>query len=153
MTWKPHLTVAAVIQKDNRFLLVEEEVRDGSIVINQPAGHVELGETIVQAVVRETLEETGYDFLPEALVGAYHWYSKAIDYTCIRFTFTGRLIDHHPTSSLDKEIIRTLWYSKEQLSAESMRHRSPLVATCVEDYLNGRRYPLEFIHTIFSDLP
>ncbi len=153
MTWKPNLTVAAIIEQDSKFLFVEESVRDGALVINQPAGHVELGETIIQAVVRETLEETAYDFLPEALVGAYHWYSKSIDYTCIRFAFTGRLINHYPDRALDKEIIRTIWYSKEQLFAETVRHRSPLVAHCVDDYLKGKRYPLEFIHTIFSDLP
>jgi 8-oxo-dGTP pyrophosphatase MutT (NUDIX family) len=151
MTWKPNLTVAAIIEQDGKFLMVEELSSDGIAVINQPAGHVELGETITHAVIRETLEETAYDFLPDSLVGAYYWYSKAINFTCLRFTFTGQLIGHHPERSLDKGIVRTLWYSKEQLYAEAYRHRSPIVSRCMEDYLKGKRYPLEFINTIFPD--
>lgn len=153
MTWKPNLTVAAIVEKDGKFLLVEEVAQNQDIVLNQPAGHVELGETILQAVVRETLEETAYDFLPEALVGAYYWYSKSLNFTCIRFTFTGQLIGYHPERSLDKGIIRTLWYTKEQIFEETHRHRSPIVANCMEDYLKGKRYPLEFINTIFPDAP
>ncbi|MBA2689260.1 MAG: NUDIX hydrolase [Burkholderiales bacterium] len=147
MTWKPNVTVAAVIEKDGRFLFVEE--RSGSdIVINQPAGHVEPGESLLEAVARETLEETGHHFVPEKLVGVYYWHAQRKGITYMRFTFTGRLTGHEPSRPLDQGILRAVWLTPDRLAADAARHRSPIVTRCVEDYLAGKRYPLELVTTL-----
>jgi len=147
--WTPHVTVAAVIEKSGRFLLVEEQTVDG-LRLNQPAGHLEAGETLAQAVSRETLEETAHDFAPTALVGVYmtHFARAGQDeVTYLRFTFCGDVGVGHPARALDTDIVRTLWLSADELRACPQRHRTPLVMQCVEDYLSGRRFALELIHT------
>jgi ADP-ribose pyrophosphatase YjhB (NUDIX family) len=141
MIWTPHVTVAAVVQQDGRFLLVEETVKD-SVVLNQPAGHLEENETLVQAVVRETLEETAWHFRPEALLGVYRWRSPGNQVTYLRFAFTGSLLGHEPERPLDHGILRTLWLTPAAIRQSVAAHRSPQVLRCVDDYLSGVRYPL-----------
>ena len=141
MSWKPNTTVAAIIEQDGRFLMVEENTADG-VRINQPAGHLDEGETILQGVTRETLEETAYDFTPTALLGVYHWQRPAKDITYLRFAFVGELGSHHPQRDLDDGIIRAVWMTLEELRASQAIHRSPQVLKCVEDYLAGQRFPL-----------
>ena len=147
--WKPSVTVAAIIERDGLFLLVEEETSDG-IRINQPAGHLDPFESLEQAVVRETLEETAHDFTPTALVGMYmsRYRSNRTgeEVTYLRFTFCGDVGAEHDRP-LDEGIIRTLWMTREELAACQERHRSPLILQCVDEYLAGRRTPLELLHT------
>jgi 8-oxo-dGTP pyrophosphatase MutT (NUDIX family) len=138
---KVSVTVAAVIQREGRFLFVEEQTDDG-LRINQPAGHLEADESIVDAAVRETLEETAYGFSPAALVGIYRWKHPRRDLTYVRFAFCGELGAHDSQRQLDDGIVRTLWLAPEELRACAAVHRSPLVLRCVEDYLAGHRYPL-----------
>ncbi len=144
MIWKPNLTVATVVEHEGRFLFIEE-MAGSEVVINQPAGHVERNESLIAAVRRETLEETAYHFAPEALVGIYHWHAADKDITYLRFTYTGRLSGHDAGRKLDRGILRALWLTPDELAAQSARHRSPLVARCVEDYLVGKRYPLDLV--------
>lgn len=141
---QPSLTVAAVIQHDGRYLVVEEETEDG-MRINQPAGHLETNESILEGAVRETLEETAYEFSPTGLVGIYRWRHTASGLTYVRFAFCGELGAHHAGRALDRGILRTLWLTPEELRACASSHRSPLVLRCVEDHLAGRRYPLEIL--------
>jgi 8-oxo-dGTP pyrophosphatase MutT (NUDIX family) len=140
-TWKPSVTVAAIMQRGNRFCLVEEEV-DGRLVYNQPAGHWEPGETLAEACAREALEETAHRFLPTHVLGVYRWHLAAKDVTFLRFAFLGETSDPEPGRSLDKEIRRVLWLTADEIGALAPRHRSPLVQACIEDALAGRRYPL-----------
>ena len=141
MIWKPNTTVAAVVEQDGKFLLVEEETADG-IRLNQPAGHLENNETLLQAVVRETGEETAYRFVPEALLGVYHWKHPVKDLTYLRFAFIGSVTDHRPEQRLDDGILRAVWLDAEQIRASQHLHRSPQVMTCIEHYLAGQRFPL-----------
>ncbi len=144
MIWKPHVTVAAVIEQDGKFLLVEEETDDG-IRFNQPAGHWESGETLEQGVAREALEETAYHFSPECLLGIYRWAHPRKDVIYLRFAFTGQVLGHEPQRRLDSGILRAVWMTPDEIRATAERHRSPLVLQCVEDYLAGKRYPLEIV--------
>ena len=144
MIWKPDVTVAAVIERDGKFLLVEEETSAG-LRYNQPAGHLEADESLVDAVVRGTLEESAYHFVPQHLLGIYRWHSAESDTTYLRFAFSGKIAGHEPDRELDSGIIRTLWQSYEELRATQLRHRSPLILRCVEDHLAGKRYPLELL--------
>lgn len=144
MIWKPNTTVAAIIEQNGRFLMVEESTAEG-IRINQPAGHLDEGETILQAAARETLEETAYDFTPTQLLGIYHWQRPAKDITYLRFAFTGELGAHHPELALDDGIIRAVWMTLRELQASKAIHRSPQVLKCVEDYLAGQRFPLAIL--------
>ena len=144
MVWKPNVTVAAVIEDKGRFLLVEEETSQG-LRYNQPAGHLEAGESLVAAVVRETLEESAYHFLPQHLLGVYRWHSGESDTTYLRFAFTGKITGHEPGRKLDSGILQALWLSPEQILATRSRHRSPLILRCVEDHIAGKRYPLELL--------
>lgn len=144
MIWKPNVTVAAVLERDGKFLLVEEETGQG-ILFNQPAGHLEPGESPAYAVTREVLEESAYDFEPQHLLGIYRWHSKVSDTTYLRFAFTGRILAHHPERELDTGILRAVWMTLDEVRATQSRHRSPLILRCVEDYLAGKRYPLEII--------
>lgn len=144
MIWKPNTTVAAIVEQQGKFLLVEEETADG-IRLNQPAGHVENGETLVDAVIRETNEETAYDFTPEHLLGVYHWRHPQKDITYLRFAFIGRAGDHKPGQKLDTGVLRALWMSPDEIRASRAIHRSPQVLTCVEHYLAGQRFPLSVI--------
>lgn len=143
-TWKPNATVAAIVEENGKFLLVEEETSRGNRY-NQPAGHLEDNETILSAVIRETLEETAYDFQPEALLGIYHWKHTHNDTTYLRFAFIGQVQNHRPDQILDDGIIRTVWMSIEEMREKAALMRSEQVLTCVEDYLSGKHYPLETI--------
>ncbi len=144
MIWKPNVTVAAVLEQDGKFLLVEETTGQG-IQFNQPAGHLEPGESLLSAVARETLEESAYDFEPQHLLGVYRWHSDVSSTTYLRFAFTGRVLAHHPERKLDAGILRAVWMTPEEIRATRARHRSPLILRCVEDYLAGRRYPLDLL--------
>ena len=147
--WKPSVTVAAVIERDGRFLIIEEETSEG-VRLNQPAGHLDPLETLEQAVIREVMEEAAHDFIPTALVGMYmsRYTSKrrGTDVTYLRFTFCGVPGAEHDMP-LDDGIIRTLWMTRDEIAACPERHRSPIVLQCVDDYLQGRRAPLELLYT------
>lgn len=142
--WKPHVVVAAVIEQDGCFLLVEEETDEG-LRLNQPAGHLEEGETLCEAVRREVLEETAYHFEPEALLGVYRWRHPGKGRTYLRFAFLGRLTGHEPQRPLDAGIVRALWLTPEAIAAQRGRHRSPLVQGCIDAYQAGQRHPLSLI--------
>ena len=148
--WKPSVTVAAIVQRDGRFLLVEEETSEG-LKLNNPAGHLDPGETPLQACERETLEETAYRFRPTELLGIYmsrvRRPASGEDATYLRLAFCGELGVHDPARPLDHGIVRTLWLTPEEIRASSARHRSPLLLRCVEDYLAGNRYPLSAIYS------
>jgi len=141
---RPSVTVAAVIEQQGRYLLVEEETDDG-IRINQPAGHLEPGESIVAGAVREALEEIAHAFSPTGLVGIYRWSHSAGHLTYVRFAFCGELGAREAGRELDQGILRTLWLTPDELRACGPAHRSPLVLRCVEDHLAGRRYPLDIL--------
>ena len=140
--WQPDVTVATVVVRDGRVLVVEEQVR-GALVINQPAGHLEPDESLVAAARRETLEETGWEVEPTAFVGAYQWTSPADGRHFLRMAFAATPVRHHPDRPLDDGIARALWLDPAELQGCRERHRSPLVWKVVEDYLAGRRYPLQ----------
>jgi 8-oxo-dGTP pyrophosphatase MutT (NUDIX family) len=146
MVWKPDVTVAAVVARDGRFLLVEERIR-GRLVFNQPAGHLEDGETLIDAVMREALEETACSFTPQSLLGVYQWRSPRGRST-LRFAFVGALGRQHPERALDPPIIATHWLSREEVLAPSRALRSPLVLRCIDDYLRGVRLPLEALASV-----
>lgn len=138
--------MAAIIEKNGRFLLVEETTDRGNR-FNQPAGHLEDNETLLQAVIRETLEESAYDFTPTALLGIYHWKHPHNDTTYLRFAFIGSVGAHYPTQPLDDGIVRAVWMTADEIREKSALAltRSPQVLTCIEDYLSGKSYPLEVI--------
>jgi 8-oxo-dGTP pyrophosphatase MutT (NUDIX family) len=139
--WKPNVTVAAIIEHDGKFLLVEEETNRGNRY-NQPAGHLEDNETILDAVIRETLEESAYDFTPEFLVGIYHWKHPVNQVTYLRFAFAGKLGAHYPQQKLDQGIVQAVWMSLDEIKQKQELTRSPQVLLCIEDYLAGKRFPL-----------
>jgi len=147
--WKPSVTVAAIIERNASFLLVEEETSEG-IRFNQPAGHLDPLESLIHAVSRETLEETAHEFTPESLVGIYlsRFMSARTgeDVSYLRFAFCGQLGTQHDRP-LDVGILRTVWMTREEMLAVQERHRSPLVMQCVDDYLSGKRYPLSALST------
>lgn len=147
--WKPSVTVAAIIERNGLFLLIEEETSDG-VRFNQPAGHLDPNETLIQAVARETLEETAHDFTPTALIGMYmsRYVSARTgqEITYLRFAFSGELGVLHDRP-LDAGIIRTVWMSYDELVACQYKHRSPLVLQCVNDYLKGQQAPLSLLYT------
>lgn len=147
--WKPSVTVAAIIERDGRFLLVEEETSDG-ICFNQPAGHLDPNESLEHAVVRETMEETAHDFAPTALVGMYmsRYVSSrtGLEVTYLRFAFAGELGASYDRP-LDHGIVRAVWMTYDEMAACQFKHRSPLVMRCVDDYLAGKRAPLSLLYT------
>jgi 8-oxo-dGTP pyrophosphatase MutT (NUDIX family) len=147
--WRPSVTVAAVIERDGRFLFVEE-LADGRRVLNQPAGHLDPGESLLQAVTREALEETAHRFTPTALVGVYRWRYEPEDVTFLRFAFRGRIDGVDAGRNLDREILGLAWLTADELAARHAEHRSPLVAQCVEDYLAGRSFPLEVLSKVYG---
>jgi 8-oxo-dGTP pyrophosphatase MutT (NUDIX family) len=147
--WRPSVTVAAIIEKDGRFLFVEEMI-DGKRVLNQPAGHLDPGESLVAACAREAMEETAYAFRPKYLVGIYRWRYAPKDITYLRFAFCGEVGAADPARTLDKEIVALHWLTPAQLTERRAEHRSALVLKCVEDFLAGHRYPLEVLSTEFS---
>ncbi|MDY6981268.1 MAG: NUDIX hydrolase [Pseudomonadota bacterium] len=147
MTFQPHLTVAAVIEQNGRFLMVEENV-EGHIVLNQPAGHVEAGESFIDAVIRETLEETAHPFEPQAVTGIYRWQHPDNGITFVRHAFCGAVGEPDADLELDDGILRALWLSPDELLAQRDKLRSPLVMQSIEDYLSGQRYPLKLYRDI-----
>ena len=142
--WKPHVTVAALVERDGRFLLVEEHTVDG-VRLNQPAGHLEENESLVEACVREALEETAHHVAVDALVGIYQWARPSRDITYLRFAFACRDLGEETGRALDEGIIRPVWLTPAELAAQPERLRSPRVLQVIDDYLAGRRYPLELI--------
>lgn len=144
MSRAPHITIAAVVEQAGRFLIVEEE-SDGRVVYNQPAGHLDEGETLMQAVIRETLEETAWHFQPEAIVGIYRWCSPLNGVTYVRVCFSGSCHGHEAGRALDSGIRRVLWLTPAELGTLEDQLRSPMVLRCIEDYRAGRRYPLSLI--------
>lgn len=144
VVWRPNVVVAAVVERDGRYLLVEEETEAGRR-FNQPAGHLESGESLLDAVRRETLEESAWTFDPAALLGVYRlWYPEAAT-TYLRFAFTGTVRDHQPNRALDEGIIATVWLTPAEIRDRAAEMRSPLVLRCIEDHLSGHRYPLALL--------
>jgi 8-oxo-dGTP pyrophosphatase MutT (NUDIX family) len=143
----PDITVAAVTESGGRFLVVEERI-NRRLVFNQPAGHVEHGETLLEAVVREVREETAWRFEPRALIGVYVWRKPASSRSYLRFAFAGTVVDHDATQPLDRGIVRTHWLSRAELLQREPQLRSPLVMRCIEDYLGGTRKPLASVGTL-----
>ena len=152
--WKPSVTVAAIIERDGRYLLVEEETPEG-LRLNNPAGHLDPGESPVDGCAREALEETTHRFTPQALVGVYlarfqrpgAGSAQDEDITYLRFAYCGTVADAVPGRALDHGIVRTVWMTLEEVRASAARHRSPVVLQCVLDHHAGQRYPLSLIHT------
>jgi ADP-ribose pyrophosphatase YjhB (NUDIX family) len=144
MVWKPNVTVAAVVERDGKYLLVEEETA-GGLAFNQPAGHLEEGESLVDAVVRETLEETAYHFKPTHLVGIYNWTRPDGEVTYLRFAFAGELRGWEAERRLDAGIVAAHWLTLDEVKATGARHRSPLILRCIEDLIAGKRYPLDLL--------
>jgi 8-oxo-dGTP pyrophosphatase MutT (NUDIX family) len=142
--WKPNTTVAAIVEQNGKFLLVEE-VTDRGNRYNQPAGHLEEGETLLQAVIRETMEESAYEFTPEALLGVYHWKHSHNETTYLRFAFIGKVGIHYPMQELDDGIVQAVWMDIDEMRDKAGLMRSPQVLMCVEDYLAGKSYPLEVV--------
>ena len=151
--WKPSVTVAAIIERDGKFLLVEEHTPEG-LKLNNPAGHLDPGESLADGCARETLEETTHTFCPTALVGVYMSRMRrenkeqgtSEDITYLRFAFCGDLGDAHAGRKLDDGIVRTLWMTPQEVRDSAARHRSPLLLRCMEDYLAGQRLPLSLIY-------
>lgn len=144
MVWKPNVTVAAVLMRDGKYLLVEEETEAG-LAFNQPAGHLEEGEALVDAVVREALEETAYHFKPTHLIGIYNWKHPSKEITYLRFAFGGELRGYDAERQLDAGIVGARWLSYEEVLATQERHRSPLILRCIDDLRAGKRYPLDLL--------
>jgi len=154
--WKPSVTVAAVVSREfdgvQKFLLVEEQTRDG-LKLNNPAGHLDPGESPIEACVRETREETAFEFKPQAIVGVYmsrferQQAEELLDITYLRFAFCGELGEHFPEQALDVGIERAVWLSADEVRASTEQHRSPLLLRCMEDYLSGQRFPLSLLTT------
>ena len=146
--WKPSVTVAAVIERHGKFLLIQERI-SGRLVLNQPAGHLDPGESLAAACRREAMEETAHHFEPTALVGIYRWRDPRKDFTFLRFAFRGNVgaAENRP---LDKEIVGAHWLAPEEIRERKAEHRSPLVQTCVDDFLAGRSFPLDVFSAQFS---
>jgi NADH pyrophosphatase NudC (nudix superfamily) len=141
MAFRPDVTVAAIVERDNQFLLVEEHI-GSRLVFNQPAGHLEDGESLVDAVIRETLEESAWHFEPQALVGVYLWKHPENCHSFLRVAICGRVTTHEPQRRLDRGIERALWLPRDRIIAKATRMRSPLVIRCIDDYLAGNRHSL-----------
>lgn len=142
--WQPHIVVAAVVEREGRYLIVEELIA-GECRINQPAGHWERGETLIEGVRREALEETGWDIEPTGFLGVYTWQPDNLPYAFVRFAFVAEALRHHPERALDEGILRALWLTPDELRARSEEHRGPAVLGCVEDYRAGRIHPLSLL--------
>ena len=155
--WNPSVTVAAIVEKNGLYLLVEEHTQEG-LRLNNPAGHLDPGESLIEACARECLEETAHPFQPKQLVGIYqsrfHRAAKdghpAEEITYVRFAFTGDVSEQIAKQALDDGIVRVLWLSLEEVRASAERHRSPLVLQCIEDHAKGQRFPMDLIYTDLS---
>lgn len=146
MSWSVHVVVASVVERDGKFLMVEEHINDDATVwINQPAGHWEQGETLIAAAQREALEETGWDVEPLHVLGIYEFKPPDLDYSFLRVAFAARALRCHPERALDEGIVGAVWLSRDELLACQDRHRGPAVMQCIDDYLKGQRYPLSMI--------
>jgi ADP-ribose pyrophosphatase YjhB (NUDIX family) len=141
---RPVVTVACIVEREGRFLLVEEETRSG-LKFNQPAGHLEPGEALAVAAAREALEETGWCVRPTALIGIYRWEVRDTGATFVRFAFAAEAREHDPSRELDVGIARALWMSYDEIVARRADHRSPLVQRCIDDYRAGLRWPLDLL--------
>jgi ADP-ribose pyrophosphatase YjhB (NUDIX family) len=148
--WRPDVTVASIVPHDGKFLLVEETVR-GELVLNQPAGHLEPGESLSAAARRETLEETGWGVELTDLVGIYQWTNPGGDSHFLRFTFAAKPLRHDPERQLDAGIVRALWLTRDEIAAERARLRSPMVLRCVDDWIGGRRMPLDALVSLLAE--
>jgi 8-oxo-dGTP pyrophosphatase MutT (NUDIX family) len=147
--WRPSVTVAAVIERAGKFLFVEETI-DGRRVLNQPAGHLDPGESLAAACAREVLEETAHRFTPTALIGIYRWHYAPKDVTFLRFSFSGKIHSVEEGRPLDKEIVALHWLSPDELRKRKGEHRSPLVQQCVDDFLAGKSYPMDVFSREFA---
>ena len=147
MSWTPHATVATIIEKEGRFLMVEEH-SDGLRVFNQPAGHVEHGESFETAAIRETLEETGHHVRLTSLLGLYTAEGKSNGVTYHRLCYIAEVISHDANYTLDSDIIATHWLTRDELLAQKESLRSPMVLACIDDYLDNRRFPLDFVRQL-----
>lgn len=142
--WQPHVVVAAIVERDGRYLVVEEFI-NGELRLNQPAGHWEQGETLLEAVKRETLEEAAWDIEPRSFLGVYVWQPASLPYPFVRFAFVADALRHHPDRRLDDGIVRALWLTVEEIEARRAQWRSPAVMQCIEDDRAGKRFPLDMI--------
>ena len=147
MIWTPHVTVAAVVEEQGRYLMVEELVNGGQ-VFNQPAGHLEEGESLVQAIQREVMEETARVFEPSGLCGIYRWQMAGLERTYLRFCFTGSVSEQKPGIALDEEIIDTHWLTYSEVSSRLSSLRSPMVLQCIRDFVRGDHIALDLLHDI-----
>jgi len=145
MDWHPHATVAVIVEMEGKFLLVEER-SSGEIVFNQPAGHIEEGETFIEAACRETLEESAWHVSPKYLTGFYVYKSGNNNTTYHRACFYAEAVKHEPERELDEGIIRAVWMTRDEIVAHTDKLRSPMVLKCIDDYLAGKQYPLDLIH-------
>lgn len=149
MVWKPHVTVAAIIERNQRFLLVEEETAEG-LQFNQPAGNLEENEDLIAAVKRETQEETAWQFEPEYLIGIQLWRRHQTAPTYLRVCFSGTCHSFNPDQALDTGIVATHWMTRDEIAQQQQRLRSPLVLVCIDEYLNKSRYPLTLLHSFLN---
>lgn len=147
MPWKPHVTVAAIVEQDGRFLMVEENVR-GKVLINQPAGHLEEDESLVDAAIRETAEETGWRVRPTGLVGIYQWHDPDLEDSVMRVCFAAEARHRIEGATLDDGILRPLWMTADEVQRLNGRLRSPLVLESLRDYLAGNRTDLDVLRFI-----
>ena len=145
--WQPDVTVATLVVRDGKLLCVEERA-NGALVINQPAGHLEPDESLVEAAVRETREETGWNVRITHMVGAYQWKAPETSRHYLRFAFAAEPLDEVEGALLDEGIVRALWLTPDELQARSAKHRSPLVWRCVADFLGGSRHPLSLVRQL-----
>lgn len=144
MIWKPHATVAAIIERESKFLMVEELIR-GERLYNQPAGHLDPDESLIDAVIRETQEESAWQFIPQAVTGIYLWKHPGNGETFLRVAVCGSCINHDEQQPLDDGILKAVWKSREELVQDPHKLRSPMVINCIDDYLAGKRYPLDML--------
>lgn len=144
MIWKPHATVAAIIERDNKFLMVEELI-NGERLINQPAGHLDPDESLIEAAIRETKEESAWQFVPEAVTGIYLWKHPDNGESFLRVAICGAGKNHDAEQELDEGVLHAIWKSRDELVAGAYKLRSPMVLTCIDDYLAGKRYPLDML--------
>jgi 8-oxo-dGTP pyrophosphatase MutT (NUDIX family) len=144
MSWSAHIVVASIVEREGRFLIVEEQI-NGELMLNQPAGHWEAGETLIEAARREALEETRWEVEPTQVLGLYHHDPAGLDYGFLRVAFVARALRERPELALDDGIARAVWMTRDELLATRAQHRSPMVLRCIDDYLAGTRYPLSLI--------